>query len=107
MEWAQGGDVHSFIKPRTGRMRLFEKAGIEAIRFILGCTILSLEDLHGRGYTYCDLKPENILVFKDGYVKLGDFGLSVMLKEGEIRRSKTGTPCYFSPEMVARKRWGR
>jgi serine/threonine protein kinase len=42
MEWAQGGDVFSFIRPSSPRREKFLEAGEDAIRFILGCVILGL-----------------------------------------------------------------
>jgi serine/threonine protein kinase len=82
MEWAQGGDVNSFIKHGATRHHRFTHTGEIGIRFILGCVILGLEYLHRKNIAYWDLKPENLLVFEDGYIKLGDFGLSRVLEEG-------------------------
>jgi len=76
MEWAEEGDVYSLIKPGSRRKDIFRHIGEPAVRFILACVILGLEVLHSQGIIYYDLKPENMLVFKDGYVKLTDFGLS-------------------------------
>ena len=42
MEWANGGDLYSFIKPGTKRRMIFKQVGEVAIRFILACIILSL-----------------------------------------------------------------
>lgn len=80
MEWAEGGDIYSLIKKGSKRLPLFKKAGEKALRFILGCIILGLEELHSKGVLFADLKPENVLLFGDGYVKLTDFGLSKKLK---------------------------
>lgn len=76
MDWAQGGDIYSFIKPNSSKKGLFLHSGEPGIRFILGCVVLGLQYLHQHHIVYCDLKPENLLIFEDGYVKLGDFGLS-------------------------------
>jgi serum/glucocorticoid-regulated kinase 2 len=78
------------------------------VRFILGCIILALEHLHGNNIAYWDLKPENLLVFKDGYLKLTDFGLSkhITTKEG-IKGNRAGTPAYFAPEMALGHRCGK
>jgi serine/threonine protein kinase len=102
MEWAQGGDVYSFLRPGSPRRALFQNQGEWAIRFILASAVLSLEYLHARGIVYCDLKPENLLVFADGYVKLADFGLArqTNLEEGPSGSIRAGTRLYFSPEMV-------
>ena len=48
-----------------------------------------------------ELKPENFFL-KDWCVKLGDFGLSKVLKEEEgwMTSEKLGTPCYMAPEII-------
>ena len=49
-----------------------------------------------------DLKPENLLVTTDRYgkdiVKLGDFGLSMVLTEPLY--TVCGTPTYVAPEII-------
>ena len=76
MEWAEGGDTYTFIRPSSPRVKMFKSLAEEAIRFILGCVILGLEYLHEKKIIYRDLKPENLLIFGNGYVKLTDFGLA-------------------------------
>ena len=78
---------------------MFRKIGEEAIRFILANIILGLEDLHRNNVIYCDLKPENILIFKNGYTKLTDFGLSKLTNKGEKVKVKLGSPLYVAPEI--------
>jgi serine/threonine protein kinase len=75
MEWAQEGDVFTMVDPRGSRLPAFVHAGEPAIRFVLACVILGLEELHRQKIVHCDLKPENLLIFADGYVKICDFGL--------------------------------
>jgi serine/threonine protein kinase len=100
MEWAQGGDVFTFIDQKSKRYIPFMMAGEPAVRFILGCVVLGLEYLHSQDIVYWDMKPENLLVFEDGYVKLSDFGLSTEIKGGPREFEKVGTTLYFAPELV-------
>ena len=50
-----------------------------------------------------DLKPENLLLDSDGQVKLADFGLSNLMKDGEFLSSSCGSPNYAAPEVVSGK----
>ena len=50
-----------------------------------------------------DLKPENILIDTNGDLKLADFGLSNMMKDGEFLSSSCGSPNYAAPEVVSGK----
>ena len=100
MEWAQGGDVQSFIKEGSERRKIYLQNKDDCVRFVLGCVILGLEHLHSKNIVYSDLKPSNILIFDDGYAKLADFGVSKQLKKDIPCTFQNGTRRYFSPEMV-------
>ncbi len=50
-----------------------------------------------------DLKPENILLCEDGYVKVADFGLSKIVKEGDMTKSFVGTPDYIGKKISFNK----
>lgn len=106
MELAEGGDVYNFIKPDSPRTSRFIQVGEPAIRFILACVILGLEEVHKKNFIYNDLKPENLLIFADGYVKLADFGLAKYHKDEPIE-IKACTPLYCPPEIMCRKMCGK
>lgn len=59
---------------------------------------------HGALVVHRDLKPDNILTTADGQVRLLDFGIAKLLKEGEEGTEGTNlfalTPAYASPEQV-------
>jgi eukaryotic-like serine/threonine-protein kinase len=55
-----------------------------------------------------DIKPENIMLAPSGEVKVADFGLARVLREGENKNLTEvgitmGTPLYMSPEQVEGK----
>ena len=68
----------------------------------------ALEVAHAAGIIHRDLKPSNcFLVNQDGdpeFVKLLDFGISKITREGEASLTQTntalGTPLYMSPEQA-------
>jgi serine/threonine protein kinase len=40
-----------------------------------------MEYLHSQNIYYGDMKEENLLVFRDYAIKLGDFGISIKMKD--------------------------
>ncbi|CAG9996058.1 unnamed protein product [Clonostachys byssicola] len=52
-----------------------------------------------------DLKPENVFLDEDNSVKLGDFGLSKMIKSQDFASTYVGTPFYMSPEICAAEKY--
>ncbi|MDA7977866.1 MAG: protein kinase [Pirellulales bacterium] len=61
-----------------------------------------------RGIVHRDIKPENILLTYDGDVKVADFGLARVVREGTPTNLTQigvamGTPLYMSPEQVEGK----
>lgn len=59
--------------------------------------------MHSKGIIHRDLKLENILLDHTGYIKIIDFGLAKILKEGEMADTFCGTPEYLAPEMIEQK----
>lgn len=99
MEYANGGDLYTKIKQRKGA-RFTEK---EILHFF-SQLCLALLHLHERHILHRDLKTQNVFLTTDGVVKLGDFGISTVLRNTfELKRTVCGTPYYFSPELCLNK----
>ncbi len=87
-----------------------EKQGLDVPRaaHIVLQVLRALEVAHAAGIIHRDLKPSNcFLVSQDGdpeFVKLLDFGISKITREGEASLTQTntalGTPLYMSPEQA-------
>ena len=62
--------------------------------------------MHDRKIAHRDLKPENLLLDKEcKTIKIVDFGLSNIYKDGEVLSTACGSPCYAAPEMVEGKKY--
>ena len=65
--------------------------------------------LHSLNICHRDIKPENLLICDDNesnggrILKLGDFGLAVLLSPGHKLFTVCGTPNYVAPEILAEK----
>lgn len=94
MEYCSGGELFDHIVECT---RVPEP---EACRFFQ--QILSgVEQVHRINVVHRDLKPENLLLDEDKHIKIVDFGLSNIYKDGQLLKTACGSPCYASPEMIA------
>lgn len=88
-----GGELYSLIE-KKGK---FSES--EAKKYF--CQILSAVDhIHRNGIVHRDLKPENILLDEHKNIKLGDFGLSGFMKDGEFLLTACGSANYAAPEVI-------
>lgn len=46
-------------------------------------------------------RPENLLLDDASHVKIADFGLSNIMKDGELLKTSCGSPNYAAPEVVS------
>lgn len=97
MEYAGGGELFDIIS--KGNLCEDENEG----RRIFQQIIFGLEYLHTHQVAHRDLKPENILLDEDGNVKLADFGLSNVMRDGIFLYSSCGSPYYAAPELITHK----
>ena len=96
-----------FITPFMKGGDLYHKLKVEGylsenlVRFYTAQIAIALQHLHDSDIVYGDLKPENILIDEDGYIKLCDFGASMLILDNKKEKSFVGIPEYASPEMIA------
>ena len=98
MEYVSGPSLRDLIDESPGGL------GEEKTAFFLREIAKGLSYLHDCGIVHRDLKPANIF-FEDGYVKIGDYGLSKAIN-ADHHQSQTvtvGTVHYMAPEVGAGK----
>ena len=62
--------------------------------------ISGIEYSHRLKIVHRDLKPENVLLDDDLNVKIADFGLSNVIKDGDFLKTSCGSPNYAAPEVI-------
>lgn len=94
MEYVSGGELFDHIV-KNGR--LTENEGRKFFQQIIS----GVAYCHRHMIVHRDLKPENLLLDHNMNVKIADFGLSNMMKDGEFLRTSCGSPNYAAPEVVS------
>ena len=95
MELADSGDLYERILEYQKRGRYMSEGFIWTLAVQITRGLKACHDLM---ILHRDLKSANVFLWRDGGVKLGDFNVSKVAKEG-LLRTQTGTPYYASPEV--------
>lgn len=99
MEWLEGRSLRDLID--DGNVLSIERS-IQTVLEL--CDTLAC--IHERGFLHLDLKPENVIVDHRDHIKLIDFDPEFAngnRVRNLLRRKKTGTPDYASPEQIRGK----
>ena len=102
-EYVDGGTLTTWTR---GEKRTWR----QVVELLVGVAD-ALATAHAAGILHRDIKPDNILLTKNGYAKLGDFGLAKIIEDGgketrTVSISPTrhgvilGTIGYLSPEQA-------
>ena len=104
MEFAKGGDLNKKIEEQEKIGRPFEEE-IILTWFLELCIVIKY--IHQCHIIHRDLKPQNIFLTEDNHIKLGDFGVSKVLKSTKDKGHFTaiGTRYYMSPELISGKEY--
>ncbi|XP_072961648.1 SNF1-related protein kinase catalytic subunit alpha KIN10-like isoform X1 [Typha angustifolia] len=94
MEYMSCGELYDYI---TERGRLTE----DEARYIFQQIIAGVEFCHLNKVAHRDLKLENLLVDSECRVKLADFGLSNIMRDGYFLKTCCGSPNYAAPEVIS------
>lgn len=96
MEYASSGDLYDYIVQR-GRLREDEA------RHFFQQIISGVEHCHNNLVVHRDLKPENLLLDSERNIKIADFGLGNIMRDGHFLKTSCGSPSYAAPEVLSRK----
>ncbi|KAG9154768.1 hypothetical protein Leryth_014262 [Lithospermum erythrorhizon] len=96
MEYVKSGELFDYIVEK-GRLQEDEA------RKLFQQVICGVEYCHNHMVVHRDLKPENLLLDTGGNVKIADFGLSNVMRDGHFLRTSCGSPNYAAPEVVSGK----
>ena len=96
MEYAGGGDLLRLIK-RKGKLQESDA------KFIFKQIAYGLAHIHCRSVIHRDIKLDNILLDCEKGVKICDFGVSKIIKKGQVIQEQCGTPAYLAPEIIIDK----
>lgn len=94
MEYVSGGELFDYIVSK-GRLPK------EEAQSLFQQIVSGLEYCHHYGIVHRDLKPENLLLDEHNNIKIADFGLSNLMRDGEFLRTSCGSPNYAAPEVIS------
>jgi 5'-AMP-activated protein kinase catalytic alpha subunit len=96
MEYVKSGAVFDYIVEK-GRLQEDEA------RNFFQQIISGVEYCHRNMVVHRDLKPENLLLDSKCNVKIADFGLSNIMRDGHFLKTSCGSPNYAAPEVISGK----
>ncbi|KAL9297201.1 hypothetical protein ACSQ67_023097 [Phaseolus vulgaris] len=96
MEYVKSGELFDYIVEK-GRLQEDEA------RNFFQQIISGVEYCHRNMVVHRDLKPENLLLDSKCNVKIADFGLSNIMRDGHFLKTSCGSPNYAAPEVISGK----
>jgi len=93
-EYVSGGELFDYIVSK-GRLTADEA------RHFFHQIVSGVEYCHFQKIVHRDLKPENLLLDSDQNIKIADFGLSNLMRDGDFLRTSCGSPNYAAPEVIS------
>eukprot|EP00232_Nephroselmis_pyriformis_P004979 CAMPEP_0182903420 /NCGR_PEP_ID=MMETSP0034_2-20130328/31260_1 /TAXON_ID=156128 /ORGANISM="Nephroselmis pyriformis, Strain CCMP717" /LENGTH=515 /DNA_ID=CAMNT_0025038291 /DNA_START=214 /DNA_END=1761 /DNA_ORIENTATION=+ len=96
MEYVKSGELFDYIVEKG---RLLE----DEARSFFQQIVSGVEYCHRNMVVHRDLKPENLLLDSRNNVKIADFGLSNVMRDGHFLKTSCGSPNYAAPEVISGK----
>ncbi|KAI3444277.1 hypothetical protein Pfo_000942 [Paulownia fortunei] len=96
MEYMNSGELFYYL---TEHGKLHE----DEARCFFQQIISGVEYCHRHLVVHRDLKPENLLLDLEHNVKIADFGLGNIMRDGHFLKTCCGSPNYAAPELISRQ----
>uniref|UniRef100_A0A7S1B3M6 non-specific serine/threonine protein kinase n=1 Tax=Corethron hystrix TaxID=216773 RepID=A0A7S1B3M6_9STRA len=94
IEYVSEGELFDYIVTK-GRLSADEA------RNFFHQIVSGVEYCHFQKIVHRDLKPENLLLDANFNIKIADFGLSNLMRDGDFLRTSCGSPNYAAPEVIS------
>ena len=102
LEYCQEGDLSQHIEFCIQQRVHFPE---QLIAYWSLQILSALDYLHKKNIMHRDIKAKNVFLTDDGNIKLGDFGVSRIMKPDEkVAQTCTGTYLNISPEILKDKK---
>jgi serine/threonine protein kinase len=100
MEYADNGDLYSIVKNHRQTKKHINEDLIW--KFVLQI-FQGIKYIHSKKIIHRDIKCQNIFLTNNGTIKIGDFGISRLLKNtvDDFAKTPIGTPYFLSPEICS------
>ncbi|BGP47662.1 serine/threonine-protein kinase gin4 [Rhodotorula kratochvilovae] len=94
MEYVEGGELFDYLVRKR-------RLSSDEARHYFQQIISGVDYCHRFNICHRDLKPENLLLDGEKNIKIADFGMAALEREGKLLETSCGSPHYASPEIVA------
>ena len=99
-EYIAGQTFSKYLSKRTQN----QIRNIQDTKFYIATLLIIIDYLNSKNICHRDLKSDNMILNELGYLKLIDFGTSIIIKD--FTNTITGTPYYIAPEVLLGKGYG-
>uniref|UniRef100_A0A7N0VE53 non-specific serine/threonine protein kinase n=1 Tax=Kalanchoe fedtschenkoi TaxID=63787 RepID=A0A7N0VE53_KALFE len=95
MELMKNGELYNYVVQHGGRL------GEDEARRFFQQIISGVDWCHRNRIVHRDLKLENLLLDRHNNVKITDFGLSNVMRDGRFLKESCGSRDYAAPEIIS------